>query len=84
VDVPGEVHTDLLAAGKIPDPFVADNEYKVLWAAEVNLEYKTSFKLETKILAHEYIFLVAEGLGALARVQINGEMLQSGRDSVIV
>ena len=24
--VPGEVHTDLLAAGEIPDPFDGDNE----------------------------------------------------------
>lgn len=24
--VPGDVHTDLLALGRIPDPFVADNE----------------------------------------------------------
>ena len=32
--VPGGVHTDLLALGKIPDPFVADNEKKVMWVAE--------------------------------------------------
>ncbi len=30
--VPGGVHTDLLALGGIPDPFVADNEKKVMWA----------------------------------------------------
>ncbi len=27
--VPGSVHTDLLALGRIPDPFVADNELRV-------------------------------------------------------
>ena len=29
--VPGGVHTDLLAAGRIPDPFVGDNEKRVRW-----------------------------------------------------
>ena len=27
--VPGGVHTDLMAIGRIPDPFVEDNEKKV-------------------------------------------------------
>ncbi len=29
--VPGEVHTDLLAAGEIPDPFDGDNESALAW-----------------------------------------------------
>jgi beta-mannosidase len=32
--VPGGAHTDLLAAGVIPDPFVGDNEKRVLWVGE--------------------------------------------------
>ena len=32
--VPGGVHTDLLALGRIPDPFVGDNEKRVQWVAE--------------------------------------------------
>ena len=31
--VPGGVHTDLLALGRIPDPFVGDNEKQVMWVA---------------------------------------------------
>ena len=31
--VPGSVHTDLMASGCIPDPFVADNEKRVQWGA---------------------------------------------------
>jgi beta-mannosidase len=41
--VPGSVHTDLLASGRIPDPFVADNEKRVQWVAESDWEYRTSF-----------------------------------------
>jgi beta-galactosidase/beta-glucuronidase len=32
--VSGSVHTDLLALGCVPDPFVADNEARVQWVAE--------------------------------------------------
>ena len=32
--VPGTVHTDLLAAGKIPDPFYGDNEKDLQWIGE--------------------------------------------------
>lgn len=32
--VPGTVHTDLMAAGKIPDPFFGINEKLVQWVEE--------------------------------------------------
>lgn len=38
--VPGGVHTDLLALGRIPDPFVGDNERRVQWVAERDWEYR--------------------------------------------
>ena len=41
--VPGGVHTDLMAQGMIPDPFVGDNEAKVQWVAEADWEYQLSF-----------------------------------------
>ena len=37
--VPGCIHTDLLAAGKIPDPFYRDNEKAVQWVGEANWIY---------------------------------------------
>ena len=41
--VPGGVHTDLLALGRIPDPFVGDNEKRVQWVAEADWEYRHQF-----------------------------------------
>src|SRR6476646_8676376 len=38
--VPGGVHTDLLALGQLPDPFVGDNEKHVQWVAEADWEYR--------------------------------------------
>ena len=38
--VPGGVHTDLLALGRIPDPFVGDNERRVAWVAKADWAYR--------------------------------------------
>jgi beta-mannosidase len=64
--VPGGVHTDLLAAGRIPDPFVADNEKKVAWVAEQDWDYRRIFAVRPETLAREKLFLVCDGLDTLA------------------
>ncbi|NUM45844.1 MAG: glycoside hydrolase family 2 protein [Anaerolineales bacterium] len=71
--VPGGVHTDLLALGKIPDPFVSDYEKDVQWVAETDWEYQTTFDATT--LTEEKTFLICEGLDTLADVTLNGELL---------
>jgi beta-mannosidase len=73
--VPGGVHTDLLALGKIPDPFVADNELKVMWVAETDWEYQRTFTADAGLLAQENVFLVCDGLDTIADVYINGTYL---------
>ena len=73
--VPGGVHTDLLALGKIPDPFVSDYEKAVQWVAETDWEYQTTFDTDAVLLAEEKIFLVSDGLDTLADVTLNGETL---------
>ncbi len=75
--VPGGVHTDLLAAGRIPDPFVADNEKRVQWVAESDWEYARRFAVEAELLAHDRVYLVCEGLDTLAKVTVNGHELGS-------
>ena len=73
--VPGGVHTDLLAAGRIPDPFAADNEKRVQWVAETDWEYRFSFRVAPGLLSEEQIFLVCDGLDTLATVTLNGHEL---------
>jgi beta-mannosidase len=70
--VPGGVHTDLLALGKIPDPFVADNELKVMWVAENDWEYRRSFHVDAGLLAGENVVLVCDGLDTIADLYLNG------------
>ncbi len=70
--VPGGVHTDLLALGRIPDPFVGDNEKKVQWVAEADWEYRTQFSAAPELLQQSHIWLVCDGLDTLATVSLNG------------
>jgi len=71
--VPGSVHTDLLTLGRIPDPFVADNELRVQWVAERDWEYRLLFQADPRLLAEEHVYLVCDGLDTLADVTLNGQ-----------
>lgn len=71
--VPGCVHTDLMAAGIIPDPFQGKNEKSVAWVAERDWVYRRYFTLEPAMQDMDRIFLVCEGLDTLAEVRLNGQ-----------
>jgi beta-mannosidase len=73
--VPGGVHTDLLALGKIPDPFVGDNEKQVQWIGDTDWEYHYTFDATPEILKEAKQFLVCDGLDTLAEVSLNGKLL---------
>ena len=73
--VPGGVHTDLMAAGRIPDPFVADNEKKVAWVAETDWRYRRTFEVSTALLQEAEVDLVCDGLDTIAAVTINGQVV---------
>ncbi|MDU0366193.1 glycoside hydrolase family 2 protein [Microbacterium sp. KSW4-17] len=68
--VPGVVHTDLLAAGLIPDPYVDDNEALLAWIGHNAWAYETTFTWSPDgETVHD---LVAEGLDTVAHVTLNG------------
>ncbi|TDW60678.1 glycoside hydrolase family 2 protein [Kribbella pratensis] len=69
--VPGEVHTDLLAAGEIPDPFDGDNESKLHWIGRTRWSYRTTFSWAAD--GNDRQELVAEGLDTVATVTLNGQ-----------
>jgi len=73
--VPGGVHTDLLALGRIPDPFVGDNEKQVQWVAEAAWEYRHIFNVAPALLSQDRLYLVCDGLDTLATVVLNGQQL---------
>ena len=69
--VPGTVHTDLLAAGKISDPYYRDNEDSLKWIAATTWIYSRNFKVTDSFLRHEHILLRCEGLDTLTLIKIN-------------
>jgi len=69
--VPGTVHTDLLAAGKIPDPFYRMNERDLQWIDKIGWEYRTTLDLDAEVLAHDHIELECLGLDTYAEVYFN-------------
>jgi len=73
--VPGGVHTDLLAAGRIPDPFFGDNELRVMWVSEKDWQYSREFDVTDRLLKEEYVYLVCDGLDTLGQVALNGVTL---------
>lgn len=70
--VPGCVHTDLRRAGRIPDPFWADNELSLQWIEEREWEYATTFRVPASLRDAAAVELVADGLDTLASVTLNG------------
>ncbi|WP_327004652.1 glycoside hydrolase family 2 protein [Dactylosporangium sp. NBC_01737] len=68
--VPGCVHTDLLAAGLIPDPYVDANELELAWIGRTTWVYETTFDAED--VSGDRVDLVADGLDTVATVTLNG------------
>jgi len=73
--VPGSVHQDLLAAGRIPDPFVGLNENAVQWVGECDWLYRSEFNLPPEWAAQPAIWLCFEGLDTFATVWLNGKQI---------
>lgn len=73
--VPGCVHTDLLAAGLIPDPYLDENEQRVQWIGRVDWCFAGTFELSAEDLSSPRIDLACDGLDTLATVQLNGEVV---------
>ncbi|HLU45349.1 MAG TPA: hypothetical protein VKZ67_10070 [Natronosporangium sp.] len=72
--VPGCVHTDLLAAGLIPDPYLDDNEVRVGWIGRTDWRYQTRFQWRPELPGGQ-VDLVCAGLDTVATVVVNGEVV---------
>lgn len=73
--VPGLVHTDLLNACLIPDPFYGFNEDSLQWIGNRQWVYSLDFDVNKSILNNRHIALVFDGLDTYAQVKLNGQPL---------
>ncbi len=71
--VPGSVYADLLAAGKMEDPFYRDNEYAAFGLMEKDYLYEKRFELPAEALSGPSLDLVFLGLDTIADVTLNGQ-----------
>ncbi len=77
VKVPGTVHTNLLSAKLIPDPFYTDNEARLQWIHENDWIYSTQFDRLPEFNSTEPLYLIFEGLDTLAEIFLNGDLIGS-------
>ncbi len=72
--VPGCVHTDLMAAGLLPDPYVGAAEADQHWVGQQTWTYSYTLNLteEAAELSSQHCDLVCNGLDTIAEIRVNG------------
>ena len=70
--VPGCVHTDLMSAGLIDDPFYGRNEKSIQWIGEKDWEYRKTFTISEDDLLVSNMWVVLEGVDTYADISVNG------------
>lgn len=73
--VPGSVYGDLLAAGKMENPFWKDNEIAALDLMKFDYEYLCSFECDEELRSSDEVLLHFDGLDTLADIFLNGIQL---------
>lgn len=75
--VPGVIHTALLEAGLIPDPYFGDNEQRVAWVDSTTWVYETILYIPPLMEQPELVF---DGLDTVADVYVDGELVLSAEN----
>ena len=77
VQIPGDVHSALLEAGLIEDPYYAFNELDNLWVGREDWVISRSFTMTEGDLAHEAVYLRLEDVDTFCDITINGHKVGS-------
>lgn len=72
--IPGTIHTDLMATGRISDPFLGCNNLNLSWIDEADWEYMLNVKLDESQLKNKHLDLIFEGLDTYADVYVNNKI----------
>ena len=73
--VPSDVFSALLAAGRIPDPYFAQNEEEVQWVIERDWTITRSVEVSAAVLAAPSVYLNAGSLDTFTEIRINGQVV---------
>ena len=81
--IPGDIHSALIAAGRIADPMIGTNEADIQWVHEAEWEIRRSFDLAAGALAGKWPVLDLEFFDTIAEVTVNGTAVASLDSSFI-
>ncbi|HEY3416396.1 MAG TPA: hypothetical protein VGM23_05885, partial [Armatimonadota bacterium] len=73
--VPGEIHLDLLRAGKMDDPELSDNARRCRWPEGHAWWYRTTFTVSPEFRAQERQLLILDGVDLCGQIFLNGVLL---------
>lgn len=75
MQIPGDVHSALLAAKLIPDPYFGRNEDDVQWVGEKEWIVERTFDVSNDLLAKKSVCLRLEHVDTFCTVSINGQVV---------
>ncbi|RJG42083.1 beta-mannosidase [Motilimonas pumila] len=79
ITIPGDIHSALLDAGHIPDPYQGKNETQVQWVAEAKWQLSRHFEVSADLLANQQIELTLDDVDTFANVYLNDQLvMQTG------
>ena len=81
--IPGDIHSALIAAGRIPDPMIGTNEAAIQWVHEADWEIRRAFDVPAAALAGMWPVLDLEFVDTVAEVTVNGTTVASLDSSFI-
>jgi beta-mannosidase len=73
--VPGAIHADLIAAGRISDPYFRDNHTRMGWVDSSIWQYRIRMPLPQEFRQQDNLRLVLEGLDTWAEVKIGDQIV---------
>jgi beta-mannosidase len=79
--VPGDNYSALLAAGRIPDPYVGTNELAVQWVGKEDWAFRRNFTVTAGFLANDHIVLELESVDTVAEYFVNGKAVGQSRNA---
>jgi beta-mannosidase len=82
IALPGDVHSALLGAGLIPDPYFGENEKQVMWVNETAWTMERRFTAEPDDI-DGYLTLTLSEVDCIATILLNGEVIATTDNSFV-
>ncbi len=81
--VPGEIHLDLIRAGRMPEPLVSRNAAACRWPEKRSWWYRTTFRVTDALRAAERQSLVFDGIDLYGQVFLNGALVGEATNAFV-